>query len=144
MKNNVYVNEIFEAIDAADEALACLYEARNSLVSAKRWGVLDMMGGTIFSTMFKRNKMKTAQQHMNNAKQALKKFTDELNDIDEIVDLEFKMNDFLSFADYFFDNFFFDLSIQNRIKEARYKIDWTINAVQTIRKDLIEELNEVE
>ena len=144
MENNVYINEIFETIDAADEALRYLYDAKESLASARRWGILDISGGTVFSTMFKRKKMSIAQQNMNKAKEALKKFTEELDDIDSLVNLDFKMDDFLSFADYFFDNIFTDLHVQSKITDARNKIDYTINAIETIRSELVEELNNVD
>lgn len=37
--------ELKEAMDAGQEALRYLYEARNCLNSAGNWGVLDLFGG---------------------------------------------------------------------------------------------------
>ena len=141
MSNIAYENEIFEAITAADEALEKLYEAKNSLTSARNWGIFDMVGGGLVATAIKRKKMSNAQKIMNNAKQALEKFEDEIDDIDDIIELNFDMSDFVSFADYFFDGFFSDFVVQNRINEANSKLNWIIKQIETIRKDLIEELN---
>lgn len=141
MGNIKFENKIFEAISAADEALKCLKEAKKSLSSAKGWGIYDIVGGGFISTFIKRKKMANAQNSMKKAKDALKSFEDELDDIDDLVELNFNMHDFVSFADYFFDGFFSDLIIQNRINEANKKVNSVIMNVESIRNQLIRVLN---
>lgn len=42
--------EIREAIEAGERALQSLRDARNSLSSARGWGVIDMFGGSFCRT----------------------------------------------------------------------------------------------
>ncbi|MBR5755389.1 MAG: hypothetical protein IKX97_06200 [Erysipelotrichaceae bacterium] len=136
----VYVDsEVYEAIDAATEALDRLHEARDTLSSARNWGLFDMVGGGLLATVVKRKKMLAAQKQMDAARQALENFKDEL---DDVFDLDLKMDDFVSFADLFLDNFFFgDIVVQGRISEALNKTDRVIKAVERIRKQLQDILN---
>ena len=141
MSNIAYENDLFEAIEAADVALEKLYETKKFLSSAKNWGIYDMVGGGLIATAVKRKKMSNAQNSMNEAKDALKRFEVELDDVDEVAELNFNMDDFVSFSDYFFDNFFSDYIVQSRINDAKSKIEWIISVVEKIKEELIEELN---
>ena len=53
-----------EAMDAGERALSTLRCAQEKLNSASNWGILDMFGGGMFSTIMKRSKMDDAQIHM--------------------------------------------------------------------------------
>lgn len=136
----VYVeSEVYEAIDAATEALDRLHEARSTLSSARNWGFFDMVGGGLLATVVKRKKMQEAQRQMDAARLALENFKDEL---DDVFDLDLKMDDFVSFADLFLDNFFFgDILVQGRIADAMSKTDRVISAVEKIKKQLQDILN---
>ena len=133
--------EVVEAIDAADIALRCLKSAKCSLNSARNWGVYDMLGGGMFSTFIKRDKMTESQKHMDSAKYALRKLEKELKDVDSISDLNFDTEGFIYFADYFFDSFLVDWIVQGQINEARQKIDETISSVEVVRHNLSLQLN---
>ena len=134
---SVYVDsEVYEAIDAANEALNNLYAAKEMLSSARNWGLFDMLGGGMISTFIKRKKMANAQKLMDNAKQSLENFKDEL---DDVFELNLKMDDFISFADIFFDGWLFgDWMVQGRINEAMDKINKLIYTIENIRKQLQE------
>ena len=64
--------EIQEAIDAADRALRSLERARDSLHSAKGWGILDMLGGGLFSTCVKHSNMNEAETALADVQAALR------------------------------------------------------------------------
>lgn len=128
--------EVIEAIDAADIALRCLNSAKGSLVSARNWGVYDMLGGGMFSTFIKRDKMTESQRHMDSAKYALRMLEKELKDVDSITDLNFDTDGFVYFADYFFDSLLVDWIVQGQINEARQKIDETISSIETVKHNL--------
>ena len=136
--------ELDEAIDAADEAIDLLDQAYDSMSSARNWGIFDMVGGGFLSTMIKREKMRDGQHYMERAKTSLRKLKDELDDVDDLTDLYLNMDDFLSFADFFFDGFFADFMVQGRINDARNKIDETIRLVCEIREKLIERRRMIE
>ena len=136
--------ELDEAINAADEAIDLLDEAYASMNSARNWGIFDMIGGGFVSTMIKREKMRDSKHFMSKAKRALEKLRDELDDVDDLTDLDLDMDDFLSFADFFFDGFFADFLMQGRINDARDKIDDTLREVCEIREKLIERRQKID
>lgn len=121
-----------EAIDAGKRALNSLREARENLKSAKNWGIADMLGGGFFSTLFKRSKMDQAKKHMEQAKFDLCHFSRELSDINMVCDLQIDTGGFLSFADYFFDGFFVDWMVQDRINQASQQVEEAIWRTEAI------------
>ena len=62
MSNEVMRREMKEAIDAGERALSSLGSAQEKLNSAGNWGIFDILGGGLFSTMIKRSKMDDAQR----------------------------------------------------------------------------------
>lgn len=131
-----YGREVNEAMAAGREALARLKEARNLLDSAGNWGIVDMLGGGLLTTMIKRSKMKDADAVMQEARQALKRFQKELMDVENIPEFHIEMGDFLAFADYFFDGIIADVMVQSRINDARRQVDNAIRKVEYIMNQL--------
>ena len=101
--NDIEIKEIREAIDAADNALDHLHSARKYLDSAGNWGLLDMFGGGLISGFMKHSKMGDAEREIDNARYALQKFSKELRDVSGYSSIH--INNFLTFADIFFDGF---------------------------------------
>lgn len=128
--------EIREAISAADNALTHLESARGLLQSAGNWGLMDMLGGGFLSTLIKRGKMSSAQEEMTAARTALRSFAKELRDVGDALHLDMPMDDFLSFADYFFDGMIADWMVQRRIGDAKRQTDEAIGRVSEIRAEL--------
>lgn len=54
-----YEKERQEAIDAGNRALFSLRAAQGQLNSAKNWGVVDLLGGGLITSIIKRSKMET-------------------------------------------------------------------------------------
>ena len=131
-----FEQEIDEALEAADYALDCLRKAESDLDSASSWGMFDILGGGLISTLIKHNEMDDAQAHMEEAKGALEKLSQELKDVDYQINLDFTVSDFLSFADYFFDGLLADLFVQDRIDEAEQQVKEAITKVESIRDHL--------
>lgn len=125
-----------EAINAGRKALASLKQAQKDLDSAKNWGFWDMIGGGTISTVIKHSKMDRAKQNMQEAKYALKSFSKELNDVNMALHLDIETGDFLSFADWFFDGFFVDWMVQNRIRQASAQVSEAIRRVEGVLKKL--------
>ena len=99
------LREIDEAVRAADDALAYLRRAARSLGSARNYGVWDILGGGLIVTMLKHSKLDKARVEMENARDAMRRFSDELRDVEALPDVELDIGDFLTLADYFFDGF---------------------------------------
>ena len=136
MSQTAFEQEIDEALEAADYALDSLRKAESDLDSASSWGMFDILGGGLISTLIKHNDMDDAQAHMEEAKGALEKLSQELKDVDYQINLDFTVSDFLSFADYFFDGLLADLFVQDRIDEAEQQVKEAITKVESIRDHL--------
>lgn len=132
--------EINEAIKAGEKALDSLNEARAKLSSASSWGIFDILGGGGISSMIKHSKMRDAKYEMEKASKDLKHFYKELGDIKTGDEFDIVTDDFLTFADTFFDNFIFDILVQNRITESKRKIEEAIEKVENV----LEKLEEIE
>ena len=125
-----------EAIDAGYRALRSLNAAKENLNSAGNWGIVDMLGGGFFTTMMKRSKMDQAQEQMDQAKYDLKNFSRELQDVTMNCDLNIDAGGFLSFADYFFDGFFVDWMVQDKINRAKDQVSEAIRQVERVMTQL--------
>ena len=128
--------EMKEAMDAGERALTSLRNAQEKLNSAGNWGLFDMFGGGLFSTIMKRSKMDDAQQLMEAAKSDLKRFQRELKDVNIPLDLRMEVGSFLSFADFFFDGFVADYLVQSKISEAKEQVSDAIIRVEQILNEL--------
>lgn len=125
-----------EAVDAGYRALRSLQAAQDNLDSAKNWGLWDMFGGGLISTMLKQSKMDSAKQNMEQAKYDLREFSQELRDVSISYELDIETGDFLSFADWFFDGFFVDWMVQDRINKAREQVSEAIRQVEDVLRKL--------
>ena len=125
-----------EAIEAGCRALDSLHAAENNLNSAKNWGMVDMFGGGFLSTMLKHSKIDQAKQNMEQAKYDLRNFSRELNDVNMVCNLNININDFLAFADYFFDGFVVDWMVQDRINNAKRQVEEAIRRTENIINQL--------
>jgi len=136
MSNEIMRREMKEALDAGERALSSLRKAQEKLNSAGNWGLFDMFGGGLFSTIMKRSKMDDAQQLMEAAKTDLKRFQRELKDVNIPLDLRMEVGSFLSFADFFFDGFVADYLVQSKISEAKEQVSDAIIRVEQILNEL--------
>ncbi len=128
--------EIREALQAADNALFHLRQAQRQLRSARNWGLYDLFGGGFFSTLIKHSKMNRARNEVEAARDAVCRFSRELSDVAGSAQFEMDTDDFLSFADYFFDGFMADYMMQSRIGRARNQVDSAIVRISHIRDQL--------
>lgn len=126
--------EIHEAIQAADDALIALRRAEKYLSGAAGWGVWDVLGGGFLATFFKHNKINQAQYELENAQYALRRFQQELSDLNQSANLN--IGDFLCFTDYFFDDFFSDLLVQSKIRQGQRQLRQTIERIEEIKRRL--------
>ncbi len=128
--------EVREAVQAGEEALAGIQKAREKLGSAKNWGIFDMLGGGMISSMVKHSRMDDASEDMEEAKRKLAAFERELKDISISADLSVEMGSFLRFVDTFMDNLFVDFMVQSRIDDAIAGLDDVSDRVRRILAQL--------
>ena len=86
--------------------------------------------------MVKHSKMDQAKQNMEEARNDLRNFSRELNDVNMTCHLDIETGDFLSFADWFFDGFVVDWMVQDRINQASRQVAEAIQRVEGILRQL--------
>lgn len=128
--------EVREAIDAADAALKYLGNAADMLDDAGRWGIVDMIGGGLITTLLKHRKISDAQDEIDEAKRALRIFVKELDDVDEATGLNVELGSGLQFADIFFDGVLADWIAQNKIDRAKQQVADAMRQVYAVRSQL--------
>lgn len=130
------VKEKQEAIEAGERALRSLRQAKSDLNSAKGWGIYDLLGGGMLSTLIKHSRMNRAEENISQAKLELSKFARELDDVQDITGVDFGIGDLATFADFFFDGMLADFYVQTKINNARAQVDEAIRRVEYVLQQL--------
>ena len=125
-----------EAIIAGMRAKNSLNNALNALNSARGWGIYDILGGETISTFIKHSKMNKASGYLEEAKQDLKIFSDELQDVRGLDSINLSTRDVWGLSDWIFDSFLTDWIVQVRINDARNQVQQTIKQVDAILEKL--------
>lgn len=130
------LRELREAIDAGNRALSTARGVQKSLHSAENWGVWDMLGGGgILTQVAKHGHLDDAQDQVEQLQRQLRSFKTELADVEIQADIQVQVDDFLRFADWFFDGLFVDWTVQERIHDAQDQVDGTVQKIQeTLRR----------
>jgi len=124
-----------EAIEAGEEALVYLRAAKQSLDSAKNWGIWDIIGGGFIVSAVKHSKMGDAKNNINMAQVAIKKFNKELGDVNNI-DNSLGVGLLGTLFDFCDDDFLADLYVQSKINKSRDQVDRAINTIEDILRQL--------
>ena len=132
--------EIQEAILAGQKALSSANNVLSSLDSAENWGTFDLFGGGMIADMVKHNHLDDAQNKVEKLQSDLRRFKTELTDVNINADMKVNIDGFLRFADYFFDNFFTDWAVLDKINASQKNIK---NIKKQI-EDVIFRLNNME
>lgn len=140
MTSDMMRKEIQEAISAGERALSSLQRAQENLNSANNWGIVDIFGGGLFTSMIKHSKMNNAVSYMETAKSDLRYFEKELGDVNTSMNLRMEIGDFLTFADFFFDGLVADYLVQSKIANARAQVSEAIRRVESLLVDLRRQL----
>ena len=113
------LREVREALSAGKRAETALSQVLDSLDSARDWGVWDMVGGGMISTMMKHERIGDVRDGLRQVQRALSDFRTELADVGNIQVPDVEIGSFATFADYFFDNIFVDWYVQSNIHDAQ-------------------------
>ena len=128
--------ELEQAETAGEKVLWSHYIARDTLNSAKKWGMADLFGGGLITNFIKHSKMDTAEPQLAQAKKDLEAFEKELKDIHVTADLRMEIGSFLSFADFFFDGPVADYMVQSRVRNTLEDIDDAIFHVEALMEQI--------
>ncbi|MEM9219202.1 MAG: hypothetical protein AAGD25_33320 [Cyanobacteria bacterium P01_F01_bin.150] len=110
--------QLQEAIQAEKAALDSLQQVKSYLQSAINWGAWDMLGGGMLAAMVKHSKIDSAKQQVHYAQQQLRTLKEELINAGQILNMSLEIDNFLQFADFFFDGFIADYTVQSKIKRG--------------------------
>lgn len=140
-KENIHANiiEVDEAIEAGEKALESAEKTIESLDSAEGWGVWDMLGGGMISTMIKHNHIDKAKKYAEDTQRQLGRFKREIADINMITNLDISIGALESFADYFFDGLIFDWIVQSEIGKSLDSVKNVKNQIDRAMSKLYEE-----
>lgn len=142
--------ELDEAYQAGRSAMNVANRIADSLASADSWATWDLFGGGIIADVIKHGHMNDAQQEIETLQKALRRFRTELADVKIDDHLDFQMDGFTSFGDYFFDGLIFDWMAKNhinrsaqQIQNTRSQIGMAISKLQDLQEALDAEIAEV-
>lgn len=125
--------EIDEAIFAGKQALNTVNEVLDSLDDAEGWATWDTFGGGGFLTdMMKHDHLDDAQSKINQLQVELRKLKTELADVEVHADIQVQIEDFLKFADYFFDGLFADWTVMDKIDESISEVKHTKSEILAV------------
>ena len=138
------LKELKEAKEAANQVIIRIDAGLNQLKSASSWGILDIFGGGLISSLVKRNKIGEANRSLDELSISLKSLNKELSDVD--ISLPDAIPDRLSdeLFDLVFDNIFTDIRVQGEIKENLIALKELRHAVVEIRDKVDRQIRELE
>ena len=133
--NNILneIREIKEAYSVGRKLIIQVSYAKDELRSAKNWGIFDIAGGDMISSIVKHNKIKKANDKFYRIKELINSFNKELGDIN-LSNLSFSTTTVT--LDLFFDNIFTDISVQNKINDELNNIEQLNIKVELIMNEL--------
>jgi len=115
--------EMREVKQQTEKVLALIEEALKKLNSASNWGLYDILGGGMISSIIKRNRMKDSNQLLHEIESALRKLQAEYGDIELFLPEKFYFDFSTEFFDVWFDNIFTDLSVQSNLKRTKKQLE---------------------
>ena len=124
------IKEITETIAAGNSALATANSMLTSLDSASKWSTWDIMGGGVIADVIKHDHLDAAQSLVEKFQVQLLRFKTELADTKIVSVIDIKIDEFLTFADFFFDGIFADWAVMDRINESKKEIDSTVLKIE--------------
>lgn len=110
--------ELREAMQAASRAEATVETLLDSLKNAKGWSTWDAVGGGLETDFIKYRKMENAQSIADTLSSQLSVLRDELSDLDNAGELDIRVEGFVRFADWFFDDFISAWCVRSKICDS--------------------------
>ena len=138
------LKELKEAREAVDQVIVRIDAGIKQLESASSWGILDILGGGLISSLVKRNKIVEANRSLEEISSSLKSLNKELSDVD--ISLPDTIPDSFSdeLFDMVFDNIFTDIRVQGEIKENLVALKELRYAIIGISERLDKEIEDIE
>lgn len=129
--------QINSAIDAANYAIECLVNARDSFDESSNISVLDMLSGRFFPSLMKYESLQYAENELNVARDAIDNFNYELRELKQNKEIHLSSVKLYSVIDMWFDNKYTDCLVHSQIGKTQKRINKAILQIEKIKKELI-------
>ena len=137
--------EIREALSAGRQAISTVDAILDDLDDAEGWATWDTFGGGgLISDLMKHDHLDEAQTKINRLQIELRNFKTELSDVEVHADIQVRIDEFLKFADYFFDGLFADWAVMDKIEQSTNQVMHTKNELTAVISKLEDKLANVE
>jgi DNA repair exonuclease SbcCD ATPase subunit len=134
------LTELTESRQAAGRALASIAAATASFESAGNWGVWDMVGGGMISSMVKKERVREGLSGIDRVQSDLRRLEQELDDVRHAVPTSvpegLEIGSGAWTWDVWFDNIFSDLNMQSRIREMEGNLTHLAGKVRRIANEI--------
>lgn len=120
------------AEEAGVQALESLYIVREKLNSAKKWGILDIFGGSMISTYMKHSRINEVEGMIEQSRIRLTDFQKALRKVEVSPKLQTEISGFLTFADFAFDNPITDYLVQTKLQSLGEEVEDTIQLTEEL------------
>lgn len=131
--------ELEEAVAAGETAVNTAKEILVYLDKADGWSTMDFFLGSFRVDIAKHDNLDKAQSGINQLQSQLRRFKSELADVTIDKNIGIDIDSLTTFADFFWDDLFSNLAVQEKITNAksqinnvRYQILYTINTLNTM------------
>lgn len=128
--------EIQSAMEAADYALECLYEAKEAMNNSSNVSFIDMVNKGLLASLWKYSALSDADDVLENAQKALHSLNAELRTLLRNKSVRLKYGKLASIIDVWVDSDYMDCLLHMQINKAHKQIKRAIRQVQTIKKKL--------
>ena len=130
-------NDRTEARRLCAQARRLLEQALLQASSARNWGIADLFGGGLVTTMVKRSRMNAAQDYIQQAKPVLQRLSALIGQMGLDSDLgDRRPGGFAAFFDYS-DDFFAEIFTQSRIGDMRTSIETALSKLRALERELL-------
>ena len=123
------------ALPMVREAAYQLERAQDKLDSARSWGVWDLLGGGLISTLVKHSRTDDANDCIRQAARLMERVQRMLPEA-WVGEAPVDEGGFSRVADVLFDGFFTDLYMQGRIGNQRRAVDEMLSRVRRVEREL--------
>ena len=135
-KSSAQLRELREAIHAGEAAQDAAANVKKELDSAEGWGIYDLAGGGLVADVVKHDHLDSARQEIGKLQTCLRSYRTELLDVEIREDLQINIDEFLEFADWFFDGLFVDWAVQKKIEEAQERTSRVLDQIMQLQDQL--------
>lgn len=121
-----HIRDILELLDDVD----------SDLVSARNWGIYDILGGKTLVGLIKHNKISNAEDRLDSVVRELQILQGELREVNLPTNSNINAGNFNKFMDIFVDNTIANWYTQAKISDGRRKVKDIRLMLEDIYRDL--------